>query len=236
MKEFYSLSSADEEDCSFTKQQFNIFNNFIKELQKTGIDFPVKHCSNSAGFILDEKMHINLIRPGIIIYGLYPSNEVNKEKIHLKPAMSLKSQVVFIKEVEEKTPISYVRKYITSRKTKVATIPVGYADGYSRRLSSLGRVLINGIYAPIIGNICMDQFMVDVSHIPDVDIGSEVVLIGQQGENVISAEEIADIIGTINYEVVCMVGKRIPRVYIENKEVLKRLSMLMSRKKRYIKI
>ncbi|HOA79852.1 MAG TPA: alanine racemase [Defluviitaleaceae bacterium] len=220
---FTHFSSADEEDCSFTKQQFNIFNNFIKELQKTGIDFPVKHCSNSAGFILDEKMHINLIRPGIIIYGLYPSNEVNKEKIHLKPAMSLKSQVVFIKEVEEKTPISYGRKYITSRKTKVATIPVGYADGYSRRLSSLGRVLINGIYAPIIGNICMDQFMVDVSHIPDVDIGSEVVLIGQQGENVISAEEIADIIGTINYEVVCMVGKRIPRVYIENKEVIKKI-------------
>lgn len=137
--------------------------------------------------------------------------------------MSLKSQVVFVKEVEENTPVSYGRKFITSKKTKVATIPVGYADGYSRRLSSSGRVLINGEYAPIIGNICMDQFMVDVSHISDVEVGTEVVLIGQQGQNSISAEEIADIIGTINYEVVCMVGKRIPRLYIENKEVIKKI-------------
>ncbi|HQD51173.1 MAG TPA: alanine racemase [Defluviitaleaceae bacterium] len=220
---FTHFSSADEADTSFTQQQFSIFNAFIKALEEEGLKIPVKHCSNSAGFMLDEKMHMNLIRPGIIIYGLYPSNEVNKEKIHLKPAMSLKSQVVFVKEVEENTPVSYGRKFITSKKTKVATIPVGYADGYSRRLSSSGRVLINGEYAPIIGNICMDQFMVDVSHISDVEVGTEVVLIGQQGHNSISAEEIADIIGTINYEVVCMVGKRIPRLYIENKEVIKKI-------------
>ncbi|HOQ16865.1 MAG TPA: alanine racemase [Defluviitaleaceae bacterium] len=220
---FTHFSSADEADTSFTQQQFSIFNAFIKALEEEGLKIPVKHCSNSAGFMLDEKMHMNLIRPGIIIYGLYPSNEVNKEKIHLKPAMSLKSQVVFVKEVEENTPVSYGRKFITSKKTKVATIPVGYADGYSRRLSSSGRVLINGEYAPIIGNICMDQFMVDVSHISDVEVGTEVVLIGQQGQNSISAEEIADIIGTINYEVVCMVGKRIPRLYIENKEVIKKI-------------
>ena len=220
---FTHFSSADEADTSFTQQQFSIFNVFIKALEEEGLKIPVKHCSNSAGFMLDEKMHMNLIRPGIIIYGLYPSNEVNKEKIHLKPAMSLKSQVVFVKEVEENTPVSYGRKFITSKKTKVATIPVGYADGYSRRLSSSGRVLINGEYAPIIGNICMDQFMVDVSHISDVEVGTEVVLIGQQGQNSISAEEIADIIGTINYEVVCMVGKRIPRLYIENKEVIKKI-------------
>ncbi|HPT75592.1 MAG TPA: alanine racemase [Defluviitaleaceae bacterium] len=220
---FTHFSSADEADTSFTQQQFSIFNAFIKALEEEGLKIPVKHCSNSAGFMLDERMHMNLIRPGIIIYGLYPSNEVNKEKIHLKPAMSLKSQVVFVKEVEENTPVSYGRKFITSKKTKVATIPVGYADGYSRRLSSSGRVLINGEYAPIIGNICMDQFMVDVSHISDVEVGTEVVLIGQQGQNSISAEEIADIIGTINYEVVCMVGKRIPRLYIENKEVIKKI-------------
>jgi len=220
---FTHFSSADEADTSFTQQQFSIFNAFIKALEEEGLKIPVKHCSNSAGFMLDEKMHMNLIRPGIIIYGLYPSNEVNKEKIHLKPAMSLKSQVVFVKEVEENTPVSYGRKFITSKKTKVATIPVGYADGYSRRLSSSGRVLINGEYAPIIGNICMDQFMLDVSHISDVEVGTEVVLIGQQGQNSISAEEIADIIGTINYEVVCMVGKRIPRLYIENKEVIKKI-------------
>lgn len=221
---FTHFSSADEEDISFTELQFNRFNTFTDQIQKEGINIPIKHCSNSAAFMDHQKLHMDLIRPGIILYGLYPSEEVDKEMIHIKPAMSLKSQVVFVKEVDENVPISYGRKYITSRKTKIATIPVGYADGYSRRLSSVGRVLINGMYAPIIGNICMDQFMVDITDIPEVKIGSEVVLIGKQGHHSITTEEIARKIGTINYEIVCMVGKRIPRVYIENGESIKQIN------------
>lgn len=221
---FTHFSSADEKDPSFTELQFSRFTSFISQLEKEDIYIPVKHCSNSAGFIGYKNMHMDLIRPGIILYGLYPSEEVKKEIVHLKPAMTLKSQVVFIKEVEENVPISYSRKFITRRKTKVATIPVGYADGYSRQLSNKGRVLIRGQYAPIIGNICMDQFMVDVTDIPDVGVGDEVVLMGSQGEETIGAEEIARHIGTINYEVICMVGKRIPRVYKEHEEIIKKMN------------
>ncbi|NLK20648.1 MAG: alanine racemase [Epulopiscium sp.] len=210
---FTHFSSADEVDTIFTNLQFENFTSFTRRLEELNIHIPIKHCSNSAGFISYKNMQMDLIRPGIILYGLYPSEEVEKETLNLRPAMTLKSQVVYVKEVGEDVPISYGRKFITNRKTKVATIPVGYADGYSRRLSSIGRVLIKGAYAPIIGNICMDQFMVDVTHIPGVEAGDEVVLIGMQGDKIISAEEIAESIGTINYEVVCMIGKRIPRVY-----------------------
>ncbi|MDK2787900.1 MAG: alanine racemase [Epulopiscium sp.] len=221
---FTHFSSADEKDPSFTELQFSRFTSFISQLEKEGVYIPIKHCSNSAGFIGYKNMHMNLIRPGIILYGLYPSDEVKKETIHLKPAMTLKSQVVFIKEVDEDVPISYSRKFVTRRKTKVATVPVGYADGYSRRLSNKGRVLIKGKYAPIIGNICMDQFMVDVTDIPDVGVGDEVVLMGTQGEMTIGAEEIANHIDTINYEVICMVGKRIPRVYKQHEAIIKKIN------------
>lgn len=221
---FTHFSSADESDASFTELQFDRFNSLIKQLEKENIYIPIKHCSNSAGFIGYKETRMNLIRPGIILYGLYPSDEVSKDIVDLKPAMALKSEVVFVKEVEENVPISYNRKFVTKKKTKVATIPVGYADGYSRRLSSNGRVLINGEYAPIIGNICMDQFMVDVTHIPNVGAGDEVVLIGQQGDKIITAEEIAKNIGTINYEIICMVGKRIPRVYKEHEAIIKKIN------------
>lgn len=220
---FTHFSSADEEDTSFTEMQYSRFTSFINKLENEDVYIPIKHCSNSAGFISSKAMYMNLIRPGIILYGLYPSEEVKKEVVDLKPAMTLKSQVVFVKEVEEKVPISYSRKFITNRKTRIATIPVGYADGYSRQLSSKGRVLIKGMYAPIIGNICMDQFMVDVTDIPDVAVGDEVVLMGKQGRAMIGAEEIAQIIGTINYEVICMVGKRIPRVYKKHEEIIKKI-------------
>ncbi|WP_058486268.1 alanine racemase [Defluviitalea phaphyphila] len=223
---FTHFSSADEADSSFTELQFNRFTSFIKELEKEKIYIPIKHCSNSAGFISYKKTHMNLIRPGIILYGLYPSDEVKKDIVDLKPAMTLKAKVIFVKEVEKNSPISYNRKFITKRKTKVATIPVGYADGYSRRLSSKGRVLIKGHYAPIIGNICMDQFMVDVTHIPNVKIGDEVILMGQQEDKIITAEEIAKKIGTINYEIICVVGKRIPRVYKKNKEIIKEINYI----------
>jgi alanine racemase len=160
-----------------------------------------------------------MVRSGIITYGMFPSGEVNTD-ISLMPAMELKSQVSYVKTVEKGTSIGYGRHFFAERTTVVATIPAGYADGYSRSLSNKGRVLINGKFAPVIGNVCMDQCMVDVTDIPDVKIGSDAVLMGRQGDNFISAEEIADAEGTINYEVVCNVGKRVPRVYIRNNEVI----------------
>jgi alanine racemase len=160
-----------------------------------------------------------MVRAGIIIYGLFPSREVSTD-IKLTPAMSLKTQVSYLKEVAEGTSIGYGRTYIAKRQTRVATIPIGYADGYSRHFSNKGRVIINGQYAPIIGNVCMDQAMVDVTDIKGVRLGSTVTVMGRDGDSVISAEELADIQGTINYEVVCNVGKRVPRAYFKNNELL----------------
>ena len=215
------FSTADEEDQSFTCQQMNQFYSFIHRLEKRGINVPIKHASNSAGIIEFEEGHFNLVRPGIILYGLYPSASINQEKLKLYPVMSLKTHISHIKEVEKGVPISYGRTYITEKKTLVATLPVGYADGYSRRLSPGGKVLIRGIKVPIIGRICMDQCMVDITNIPQAQIGDEVVLMGTQGRQSILAEEIADVLGTIHYEVVCMVGKRIPRVYVKNHHLIK---------------
>jgi alanine racemase len=160
---------------------------------------------------------LNVVRPGIILYGYYPSEYLKGKMIDIIPAMTLKTQVVHIKELPERHYIGYGRTYYTHQKTKVATIPVGYADGYSRRLGNVGKVLIRGQYAPIIGNICMDQFMVDVTNIDGVTVEDEVVLFGKQGENEISVEEIAAQLGTINYEIICMIGKRVPRIYVKTK-------------------
>ena len=162
-----------------------------------------------------EYTHLNLVRPGIILYGYYPSPYLEGKVLDLEPAMTLKTQVVHVKELPEGQYVGYGRKFYTHQKTKIATIPVGYADGYSRNLGNKGRVLIRGQYAPIIGNICMDQFMVDVTHIKGVSVEDEVVLFGKQQDAVIPVEEIAQSLGTINYEIVCMIGKRVPRIYIK---------------------
>lgn len=212
------LSKADEKDKTFTNNQLDKFNNFIDELENVGIHIPIKHVANSAGIIDVEGAHKDLVRLGISLYGLYPSDHVNKENVKLEPVLSLISYIIHIKEVKEGTPIGYGGTYITERKSVIATIPVGYGDGYDRLLSSRGRVLIGGRYANIIGRICMDQFMVDITDIPDVKVLDEVVLIGKQGHNEITADDIAKIKGTINYEVVCQLGKRIPRVYYKNNE------------------
>lgn len=208
------FSSADEEDKTYTRKQNSVFNGFLKELGQVDIDAPIIHVANSAAIIMHKYTHSNMVRLGISLYGHYPSESVKSYPVGLVPAMSLKSQVVHIKEVPKGQPIGYNRKYTTKDVTKIATIPIGYADGYSRGLSNKGRVLIRGEYAPIIGNICMDQFMVDVTHINYVAVGDEVVLFGKQDGNEITVEEIADILNTINYEVICMIGKRIPRIYV----------------------
>lgn len=211
---FTHFSTADEEDVHYTKDQWSIFQGFLKELSEIGIDLPIIHAANSAATMCHEYAHLNLVRPGIILYGYYPSGYLKDKALTLWPAMTLKTQVVHVKELPEGHYVGYGRKYYTHQKTKIATIPIGYADGYSRRLSNKGRVLIRGQYAPIVGNICMDQFMVDVTHIENVSVEDEVVIFGKQGDNNIPIEEIAEALETINYEIMCMIGKRVPRVYI----------------------
>lgn len=208
------FSSADEQDQTYTKKQNSIFNGFLKELSQVGIEVPIVHGANSAAIIMHKYSHSNMVRLGISLYGHYPSTVAKSYPVGLKPAMSLKTQVVHVKKVPKGQPIGYNRTYTTRDVTTIATIPIGYADGYSRGLSNKGRVLIRGEYAPVIGNICMDQFMVDVTHINYVAVGDEVVLFGKQDDNEITVEEIADILNTINYEVICMIGKRIPRIYV----------------------
>lgn len=211
---FTHFSTADEEDTTYTHKQWHIFEGFLNELQEVGIELPVIHAANSAAIMCHSYTDLNVVRPGIILYGYYPSGYLKGKVLDLMPAMTLKTQVVHVKELPEGHYVGYGRTHCTHQKTKIATIPVGYADGYSRGLGNTGRVLIRGQYAPIIGNICMDQFMVDVTGIEDVSVEDEVVLFGKQGENEIPVEELASLLGTINYEIVCMIGKRVPRVYV----------------------
>ena len=165
--------------------------------------------------------NLNAVRAGIILYGLYPSEDVEKEPVPLKPVMELKSHIVYIKTVGAGEGVSYGSTYITERETKIATVSIGYADGYPRALSSVGRVLVRGQYANIIGRVCMDQMMIDVSHIEDVQEGDVVTLVGRDGDHTITAEEIASYMNTINYEFICGLGRRVPRVYLEGGEIVK---------------
>ncbi|WP_114459029.1 MULTISPECIES: alanine racemase [unclassified Halanaerobium] len=210
------FSSADEADKEFTFQQFNLFKGLISRLKKNDINIPVKHAANSAATIDMPELQMDMVRVGIISYGLWPSKEV-KRKIDLKAVMSLKSRLAYVKTVEKGTPISYGRTYVTEKKSKIGTIPLGYADGYSRLLSSNFEIIVKGKRAPIIGRICMDQFMVDLSDIKSVKKGDIVTLLGRDNGEVITADEMAEKLDTINYEVVSSFTKRLPRVYIENK-------------------
>lgn len=225
---FSHFASADEVDREYTMLQFERFESIVQELNRIGILIPVKHIANSAAIIQYPNLHLNLVRPGVILYGLYPSDEVDKSLIDIRPAMELKAKVVMVKEVEEGTPVSYGRTFVTKRRSRIATLPIGYADGYSRLLSNKGRVLIHGEYAPIVGNICMDQCMVDVTDIKkEVKTGDEAVIFGAQGNNEITVDEIARLCNTINYEIVCLIGKRIPRVYLRGGEVVNVVNYLI---------
>lgn len=223
---FTHLANADEEDKTGALRQLKVFTDFLDQLSAQGINIPIVHTSNSAATIDLETSHFNMVRCGIATYGLYPSKEVSHDRFHLTPALQLKSHVVYIKTVGAGEGVSYNSTYITTRETVIATIPVGYADGYPRALSSKGRVLIHGQYAPILGRICMDQFMVDVTHIPDIHQEDEVTLVGIDGENEITVEEVADLAGSFNYEFVCGLAKRVPRVYIENDEITRTVDYL----------
>ena len=216
---FTHFASADEADRSFTLIQFEKFMSICTELARVGIYIPIKHTCNSAGVMCYPEMRLDAVRPGIIMYGYYPSEAVGRN-IHLKPAMTLKASVILVKEIEKNTYVSYGRKFKASRTTKLATIPIGYADGYPRCIDNKGRVLIHGEYAPIVGRICMDQCMIDVTDIKEeVRIGDEVVMFGSQGDKQITVEEVAGNAGTINYETISVVGKRVPRVYIKDGKI-----------------
>ncbi|HHV30243.1 MAG TPA: alanine racemase [Clostridium sp.] len=225
---FTHFASADETDKAYTYMQFERFMSIVSELNRIGVYIPVKHVCNSAGLIEFPEMHLNMVRPGIALYGLYPSDEVDKTKIELRPAMSMKANVILVKDVEKDTCISYGRIFKTCRSSKIATIPIGYADGYTRLLTNKGKVLLNGQLASIVGKICMDQCMVDITDIEgDVNVGDEAVLIGKQQDNEIKVEDLAKSVGTINYELVSIIGKRIPRVYLKEGKIYNVLNYLI---------
>ena len=214
---FTHFSAADEKDKTSSRQQLFLYQEFIRRAKERGITVPYYHCANSAGIIDMRETDFNMVRAGIALYGFYPSDEVETEQVRLKPVLSLISHVVMVKDVAAGTGISYGSIYVTPKQERIATIPVGYGDGYPRALSTCGYVLIHGKKAPIRGRICMDQFMVDVSEIPNVAVGDPVVLVGKDQEEEITVEELCRMIGnTFHYEFVCDLGKRIPRVHVRN--------------------
>ena len=211
---FTHFATADEKDKTETLNQLNRLNQFISRLKGAGIEIPIKHCSNSAAMIEIPEANMDCVRAGIAMYGLYPSEEVDKNLVKLTPALGLKSHVVYVKDIEPETRISYGGTFVADKKMRVATIPLGYGDGYRRSLSNRGYVLIRGQRARILGRVCMDQFMVDVTDIEGVSKDDEVVLIGKSGDEEITAEKLAEMAGeTFNYEIVCDLGKRMPRVF-----------------------
>lgn len=218
---FTHFATADETDKSYTLFQYGKFIEMDKMLKERGLSIPVKHAANSAAIMDFDNLMLDMVRPGIILYGAYPSNEVKKENLSIKPVMSIKTHVSNVKTVKKGDSIGYGRKYVAPCERKIATIPVGYADGFIRTYSNGGKVLINGQFAPIVGRICMDQFMVDISEIGNVNINDEVVLLGEQGKNLITADDIANVLNTISYEFFCTLSKRVPRQYTKSGKVIK---------------
>lgn len=217
---FTHFACADEADKTSALGQLARFGRFCQQVQELGVEIPIRHISNSAGSIDLPQADYDMVRCGIATYGMYPSEEVNKRRICLRPALRLVSHVVYVKEVEAGCGISYGSTFVTGRKTRIATIPVGYADGYPRRLSSKGFVLIHRKRAPILGRVCMDQMMVDVTHIPETAIGDSVVLAGSDGAEAITVEELSELAGSFNYEFVCNISKRVPRIYYQSGQVV----------------
>ena len=216
---FTHFAKADEKDKTSAMEQYRKFSYFVSNLESRGYKLGIRHIDNSAGAMELHSEGFDMMRLGIVIYGLYPSEEVDKSVV-IHPAMSLVSHITFIKDVPEGCGISYGHTFVTDRKTRVATVSAGYADGYPRAQSGIGRVLIRGQYAPILGRVCMDQFMVDVTNIEGAEVGDEVTLFGADGDNRISVEEVAEPAVSFNYELVCNVARRIPRVYVKDGEAV----------------
>jgi alanine racemase len=215
------FATSDEADKSYTLAQVEKFKTIISDLEDIGINIPIKHVSNSAAIIDLPNLNYNMVRAGIILYGLYPSNFVDKDNVRLKEVLSLHGRIYHIKELDKGMGVSYGLTYKTKVKSKIATLPIGYADGFSRLLSNKASAILKGKnkIVPLIGTICMDKCMLDVTGI-EVEECDEVILIGSDGDKSITATDVADILGTINYEIVCMMKKRIPRVYIKNGNIV----------------
>lgn len=219
---FTHFAKADETDKTYTKMQFDQFGQFCRRIEcELGCRIPIKHCSNSAGIIdLEKETNLDVVRAGIAMYGLWPSDEVHKDRVSLSPALSLKSRIIYCKEIEKGMSVSYGGIFTAPKKMRIAVVPVGYADGYSRGLSGKGYVLVQGKKAPILGRICMDQFMIDIDDIPEAKAGTEVTLIGKDGMEQITMETLGETSGRFNYEFACTLGKRIPRVYLKDGRIL----------------
>ena len=212
---FSHFASADEKDLTKTDRQIERFKSFIAMLESRGVNVEIKHISNSAGIMMLDDC-FDMVRSGIVTYGLYPSEDVDKSKLDIKRAMEWKTHISFIKTLEAGREISYGGTYVTDKPTVIATVPVGYADGYPRCLSNIGSVIVGGRYAKIVGRVCMDQFMIDVTDIDNISIEDEVTLVGAQKGSTLTMEEVAEKTGTINYEIPCKIARRVPRVYFEN--------------------
>lgn len=207
---FSHFSTSDEADDSYTRMQFEHFMMVCNNLKKRGINIPIKHICNSAGIMMYPEYHLDMVRPGVILYGMYPSDDVDKDKLDLQYVMSLKSSVTHVKEIESGRGVSYGKEYIADGVVKIATVPVGYADGYSRQLAENAKIAIDGNLYPIAGRICMDQCMIDVTGVNNINRGDEALIFG---DGAVTVDDIAKWLGTINYEIVCMLSRRIPRVY-----------------------
>ena len=217
---FSHFSTADSKDKEYSLKQIEIYNSFLNKLEASGVKINKRNLCNSAAIIDLPESHYDYVRPGIIQYGYYPSDEVDIEHFTVKPVLTWKTRVIHIKELNEGEYIGYGKTFKTNRKSIIATLPVGYADGYSRGLSNKGKVIINGKLAPIVGNVCMDQFMVDITDIPDVKLDNEVILLGSCENVKFDAHDMAEVLNTISYEVLCLIGRRAPRVYIKDNKVL----------------
>jgi alanine racemase len=212
---FTHFATADGADKSYAEKQLHLFMNYLKRLHQEGLNPPVRHAANSAALIDMPQSHLDMVRPGIAIYGLYPSDEVNKKQVSLKPAMALKARIIHLKKVPAGFNVSYGITHQTRKPTTIATVPVGYADGLSRLLSSRGQMLVHGQRVPIIGRVCMDLTLLDVGSIANVQMGDEVVIFGRQGNETLTVDEMASFLNTINYEIVSTITARVPRVYLK---------------------
>ncbi len=218
---FTHFARADEKDKSAAGRQLSLFQGFLRLIKdRTGREIPIKHCSNSAGIIELPEANMDVVRAGITLYGLWPSDEVRRDIVSLTPVLSLYSHIVYVKEIEAGTQVSYGGTFTAASGMRIATIPAGYGDGYPRGLSGKGYVLVHGKRAPILGRVCMDQFMVDVTNIPEAAQGDKVTLIGQDGQEKITMEMLGGLSGRFNYELACDLGKRIPRVYTKGGKIL----------------
>ena len=212
---FTHFASSDSADKSFAEQQFDTFMAFLGQLKRAGLEFELRHAANSGAIIDMPHTHLDMVRAGVLLYGLYPSGEVDKSRIELTPVMTLKARIAHLKKVPAGFPVSYGMTHTTQAPTTIATVPVGYADGFNRRLSNRGHMLVRGQKAPIVGRVCMDLTMIDVGHIPGVVVEDEVVIVGRQANETITADELAGLLDTINYEITSAITARVPRVYLK---------------------